>query len=132
MNFLLKCLLAVLRYFRKLLMANPKLRVLLYDLVNKDEFGNLYEHEKMLADSVRVETYKRGIERLIGAGDVVLDLGTGTGILSFFAARQNPGKVFAIDHSQFIEVARKIAEHNQVVSMSSSTSRSATTCSTKT
>jgi len=112
MNFFRKCLIAVLRYFKKLLVANPKLRVLLYDLYNKEEFGNLYEHEKMLADSVRIENYKRAIQRQVRPGDIVLDLGTGTGILSFFAAQQRPEKIFAIDHSEFIGIAKKIAEQN--------------------
>jgi protein arginine N-methyltransferase 1 len=114
MNLLLRCLLAVLRSCRRLVIANPKLRVLLYDLANRDEFGSLYEHEKMLADSVRVETYRRAIEMQIGPGDVVLDLGAGTGILSFLAAKQNPKQIYAIDHSSFIEIAKRIAGHNRI------------------
>ena len=112
MNLLLRCLVAVLKFFKKLLLANPRLKTLLYDLHNRAEFGNLYEHEKMLADRVRVDTYQRAIRKHVHPGDVILDLGTGTGILAFFAAQQNPEKVFAVDHSEFIGVAEQIARHN--------------------
>lgn len=80
---------------------------------NRNEFSDLYEHEKMLADKVRLSSYRRAIEKHISVGDTVLDLGTGTGILSYFAARKKPGKIYAIDHSDFIDVAVKIAQENK-------------------
>ena len=104
----------VLKALKKFLLSHQKLRVMLYDFQNKEEFENLYEHEKMLADAVRINMYKRAIEKLIGPDDVVLDLGTGTGILAFFAAKQKAKKVYAIDHSDFINIARKIAKHNNL------------------
>lgn len=97
---------------RKIWSSSPTLRNLLYELRNREEFANLYEHEKMLADVVRVDSYKRAIEKFVGCQDVVLDLGTGTGILSFLAAKQGAKKVFSIDHSSFIDVARIVARHN--------------------
>lgn len=112
MSFFRKLIVAVLKLIKNKMMLNQKLRALLYDLNNKEEFGSLYEHEKMLADSVRVDNYKKAIDKYIGQSDIVLDLGTGTGILAFFAARKNPIKIYAIDHSEFISIARKISEHN--------------------
>ena len=114
MNTLRKLVIKLLRFIRNILFSSPKLRSLLYDYDNKEEFGALYEHEKMLADSVRTDTYKRAIQKYIGTEDVVLDLGTGSGILSFFAAKQNAKKIYAIDHSNFIEIAQKIAKHNNL------------------
>jgi protein arginine N-methyltransferase 1 len=105
------------QFFRtslKLLKASRVVQSVLYDTRNAAEFSNLFEHEKMLADVVRVTSYRRAIQRYIKPGEVVVDLGTGTGILSFFAAQQKPDKIYAIDHSNFIEVARKIAEYNQI------------------
>ena len=112
LSFFRKYIIAALRYIKNLLAANPKLQSLLYDIKNEDEFGNLYEHEKMLADSERINTYRNAIRKHVREGDTVLDLGTGTGILSLFAANQNPKKIYAIDHSEFIKIARKIAAHN--------------------
>src|SRR5690606_12524273 len=65
-------------------------------------------------DDVRVDTYYAGIQRYVQPGDVVVDLGTGSGILSFFAARRGARRVYAIDHSAFIEVAEAIAKKNEI------------------
>ncbi len=93
--------------------SNATLYNLLYDAANVQEFSDLYEHEKMLADAVRVDTYAQAIRRQIKPGDVVVDLGTGSGVLAMIAARQG-ATVYAIDHSDFIEVAEKIARHNKI------------------
>ena len=85
-----------------------------YDLMNETNFAGLAEHEEMLSDSVRVDAYHRAIRRNVQPGDVVLDLGTGTGLLAFLAARAGARKVYAVEHSDFIEVAREIARHNGI------------------
>lgn len=94
------------------LKRNRRFANFFYNIRNADEFSDLYEHEKMLADSIRVESYYGGITRYVKEGDVVVDLGTGTGLLAFFAAQNNPAQIYAIDHSDFIEVAKIIARHN--------------------
>ena len=94
---------SLLRYVK----SNASLFSLVYDLANAGEFSDLFEHEKMLADSVRVDTYAEAIRRQIRPGHVVVDLGTGSGVLAMLAARQG-AKVYAIDHSDFIGVAEKI------------------------
>jgi type I protein arginine methyltransferase len=58
--------------------------------------------------------YHAAIKRHIQPGDRVVDLGTGTGILAALAARRGASKVYAIDHSEIISHARKIAEHNRI------------------
>ncbi len=85
---------------------------IVYDLVNETNFAGISEHEEMLSDTVRVGAYHRGIHRNVQAGDVVLDLGAGTGLLSFMASRAGARKVYAVEHSDFIDLAREIAEHN--------------------
>lgn len=83
-----------------------------YDVINKENFTGLGAHEEMLSDSVRVDAYHRGIHRNVRPGDVVLDLGTGTGVLAMMASRAGAKKVYAVEHSEFIEVAREIATRN--------------------
>ena len=83
-----------------------------YDLMNETNFAGLAEHEEMLSDTIRVDAYHRAIHRNVVPGDVVLDLGTGTGLLAFMASRAGARKVYAVEHSDFIDVAREIAHRN--------------------
>lgn len=68
----------------------------------------------MLADHVRTGTYQRAIVNNSAdfAGKVVLDVGTGSGILAFFALQAGAATVYAIDASDSVHVARKIAAAN--------------------
>lgn len=96
------------------LKENERLYSLIWDIISAARWYNdLSLHEEMLADSVRVDTYADAIRRHIDSDDVVVDLGTGTGLLAILAARQG-AKVYAIDHSEFINVAEQVARHNGV------------------
>jgi histone-arginine methyltransferase CARM1 len=68
----------------------------------------------MLADYVRTGTYQRAIVNNSAdfAGKVVLDVGTGTGILAFFAAQAGAKKVYAVDASDAALVAQTLAQSN--------------------
>ncbi len=92
--------------------SSERMTSVVYDLINGHNFAGLEEHEEMLSDSTRVDAYHRGIHRNVKPGDVVLDLGTGTGLLAFMASRAGAKKVYAVEHSDFIEVARELAAHN--------------------
>lgn len=80
------------------------------------EVPNLYEfpsiHNDMIYDEHRVNAYRRAIERTVKRGDVVVDVGTGTGILSFLCLRAGAARVHAIDRSPVINWARQLAEAN--------------------
>ena len=96
---------------------NPRLRKFIIDARNRNIFVTLDQHERMLSDQLRVDTYYRAISKQVKKGDVVADLGTGTGILSFFAAAQDPKKIYAIDHSNIIETAKIVAQRNGIRSI---------------
>lgn len=97
-----------LRRLYRTTMRSDRLRRKLYEIYSAEGYADLWQHEHMLADRVRVDAYAAAIERGIGPDDVVLDVGTGSGILSLLAARQ-ARKVYAIDHGDFIAVARRMA-----------------------
>ena len=66
----------------------------------------------MLRDHVRNEAYQQAIQRVVKPGDVVLDIGAGTGILSIFAAQAGARRVFAVERTEIATVARTMIERN--------------------
>ena len=72
----------------------------------------LDEHRQYLADDTRVAAFRQAIEEVVGPGDVVLDLGAGTGILGLMACRAGAKRVYAVDEGPIIGLARDIAAAN--------------------
>lgn len=68
----------------------------------------------MLADYVRTSTYQKAfINNSIDFKDkVILDVGTGTGILAFFAIQAGAAKVYAVDASNAVNIAQDLAYAN--------------------
>lgn len=66
----------------------------------------------MIRDAGRMSAYVRALRAAITPESVVLDIGTGTGILAQIAAQLGARRVFAIEPSESISIAREIASAN--------------------
>jgi SAM-dependent methyltransferase len=66
----------------------------------------------MLHDDVRNQAYRRGLEAVVKAGDVVLDFGAGTGILSMFAAQAGAARVYAVERTTIVRLTRRLVKRN--------------------
>ena len=75
-------------------------------------FGGASLHISMLNDKRRVSAYLAAIAETVKPGDVVVDLGTGTGILALAAARAGARTVYAIESSAIAATARAMFEQN--------------------
>lgn len=93
---------------------NKTINSALYTKTNENIFTDIRQHEWMLSCNVRVDTYHDAIQKHVKEGDVVADLGTGTGVLSFFASKKKPKKIYAIDHGEIINLAKHISKQNGI------------------
>jgi protein arginine N-methyltransferase 1 len=85
----------------------------IYELRNRRLFSDFFQHDRMLADGARIEAYWKALEKHLGEGDVVIDLGSGTGVLSFFAAKQG-ARVHGVEHGPLVEASEAVARDNGI------------------
>lgn len=89
-----------------------------FDMTSSDYYFNSYAHfgihEEMLKDEVRTKSYMRAImdNPHLFDGKTVMDVGSGTGVLSIFAAKAGAKKVYAIECSKIVDQARNIIAAN--------------------
>ena len=72
------------------------------------------EHARMLHDHRRTGDYLAAVAEAVRPGDVVLDVGTGSGVLAVAAARAGARRVYAVEASDIAEVAEGVFAANGV------------------
>lgn len=66
----------------------------------------------MLLDRVRVDAYAEAIGRVVRRGDVVLDIGSGSGVLAMLAARAGARRVYAVERTGAIALVKEHVRAN--------------------
>ena len=77
-------------------------------------YGSPRVHIAMLDDHARTAAWIRGIHEVVKADDVVVDIGTGTGVLAVAAVRAGAAKVYAIEASSIADGAAEVFQANGV------------------
>lgn len=73
-----------------------------------DNFSNLMVINECLLDERRVHLFSKAIMSSVKCGDVVLDAGSGSGIMSFFAVKAGAKRVYAVEIDPVIaEIIRR-------------------------
>ncbi|XP_063688077.1 histone-arginine methyltransferase CARMER-like isoform X1 [Bolinopsis microptera] len=78
-------------------------------------YGYLSQQQNMLQDYVRTSTFQRAILDNHGdfQGKIVLDVGAGSGILSFFAVQAGAKHVYAVEGSNMADHCRDLIKNNK-------------------
>ncbi len=71
-------------------------------------------HRTMIRDRVRTGAFQRAIDSVVRPGDIVLDVGAGSGILSVFAARAGAARVYSVEQTSVAVLAQELATANGV------------------
>ncbi len=72
----------------------------------------LDEHRHYLSDAVKTSAFRRAVAEVVSPGAVVCDLASGTSILGLFACEAGAARVYSVEMTGMVEVARAIAAAN--------------------
>ena len=66
----------------------------------------------MVSDTRRTQAFAEAIAQVVRPGDVVLDVGTGTGILAMLCAKAGAARVYGIDQAAVAQSAANLVKAN--------------------
>jgi len=74
---------------------------------------SLSGYGQMIDDRIRISAFTEALRRVTRTGAVVMDIGTGPGIMAVLACQLGASRVYAIESSEVVQVAREIAAANE-------------------
>jgi protein arginine N-methyltransferase 1 len=74
--------------------------------------GSLDLHVTLLNDRIRTRAFDRALAEVVRPGQVVADLGAGSGILGLLALKRGARRVYAVERHPVAELARLLAREN--------------------
>ncbi len=75
-------------------------------------YDDVANHAMMLVDRVRMSAFAAAIEQGVKPGDVVVDVGSGSGILALLCAKAGARRVYALERGPMVEIVREAARDN--------------------
>jgi SAM-dependent methyltransferase len=84
------------------------------DVIVRGSFDSPGPHVAMLNDRVRTSAFLEALRELVRPEDVVVDIGSGTGVLALGAALAGARRVYAIEATPIARHARALFEANAV------------------
>lgn len=77
-------------------------------------YAYLYHQKQMLMDHVRMRAYHSAVmaNKSLFEGKVVLDIGTGSGVLAIWSAQAGAAKVYAVEFTDMANHARNLVNKN--------------------
>ena len=67
---------------------------------------SLFVHARLLHDRRRTESFLAAVREIVRPGDVVVDVGAGTGVLAIAAAQAGAARVYAVERTSIINFAK--------------------------
>lgn len=75
-------------------------------------FEDVGNHATMLVDAVRMRAFREAIRRAVAPDDVVVDVGSGSGILALLCAKAGARRVYAIERGPMARLIESAASKN--------------------
>ncbi len=75
-------------------------------------YASLEQQRWMVADRSRTDAFAKAVVEVVQPGDVVIDVGAGTGILSLLAAKAGARRVIGVERSDMATYARELIQRN--------------------
>lgn len=94
-----------IQFFKRLI------RKFIHKVKNLNSYS-LYNQIYLISLKARTDALRQAIFEYVKPGDVVVDIGTGSGILAIFACQTGTKKVYAIERDPIIKIAKQLAKSN--------------------
>jgi len=76
------------------------------------DYAALQQQRWMVSDNHRTDAFAQAITEAVKPGDLVIDVGAGTGLLSILAAKAGARQVVGVEKSNMAIHAKELIEHN--------------------
>ena len=77
-----------------------------------DETVNYYYYLSLIKAKERIRAFQSALRSCVRNGDVVVEIGSGLGTYSFFAAQSGAARVYGIEKERVVQVAEELAARN--------------------